>query len=171
MEVIRVCYMLLYFYMHFSELCVIASGHRSGGICSWGPLMTQSWGQAMETALPGGLSRAGEGGLGKALPCSFLTCPQRIGFLLDTWWQAQNVSKRDLGLISHNIDSTYYTASNSLLIYCLERLVFSERGGGGQIRNCFLSWAFFYADVCSWQSLLFFLCGCIRITHIIRFLS
>lgn len=130
-------------YTHFSELCMIAGGHRSGGIGRWGPLMPPPWGQATGTALPEGLSWSAEGGLGKSVPCSLLTCPQRIGFLLDTWWQAQNVSKRNLGLISHEMDSTYHAASNSPLIYCPRRLVFSERVGGGRSRNCFLSQDFF----------------------------
>lgn len=117
-----------------------------------------------------GLSWTAEEGLGKSLPCSFLTCPQRTGFLLDIWWQVQDVSRRDLGLISHETSSTYYTASDSLLIYCPRRLVFSGRTGG-KSRNCFSSQTSFIADVCSWHILLFFLCGCTRLTQIIIFRS
>lgn len=160
------------FLLHsFLQLSVIASGHRSDGICRWGPLMTQPWGQATGTALPGGFSRTREGGLGKSVPCSFLTCPQRTGFLLDTWWQVQNVSLRDLSLMPNETDGTCYTASNSPLIYCPIRRLFSERRGGGRIRSTFCPKTSFSTDVCSWHSLLFFLCGCIRITHMIIFLS
>lgn len=41
-----------------------------------------------------GLSWTSEGGLGKSVPCFFLTCPQRTGFLLDTSCQEQNVSQK-----------------------------------------------------------------------------
>lgn len=51
-------------YAGFSELCVIASGRRSCGICRWATLMTQPWGQATGTALPWALlawwGRAGQ---------------------------------------------------------------------------------------------------------------
>lgn len=141
------------------------------GICLSGPLMT-ALGAGHRDSLAWGALLVCWGGLGTSVSCSFLTCPERTGFLLDTWWQAQNVSKRNLGLISHEMDSTYYAASNSPLIYCPVWLVFSEGGGGGRSRNCFFCpKTSFTADVCSWHSLLFFLCGCIRITHIIIFLS
>lgn len=98
------------------------------------------WGQCLAWGIPW----TGGGGLGKTRRCSFLTCSQKTGLILDTWWQVQNVSKWDLGLISYEMDSTYYIASNSPLIYCPVRLVFSERGGGGKTRNCSLSQDFFY---------------------------
>lgn len=116
--------------------------------CQWPQIVEELWWLSLGVRPQGqpclGLSWTGDGGLGKSVPCSFLTCPQRTEFLLDTWWQAQNVSKSDLGLVSHEMDSTYDTASNLPLIYCPIWLVFFERGGGGNSRNCFWSQDFFY---------------------------
>lgn len=159
--------MLPYFYIHFSEFCVIANGHGSGGTCSWGPLMTQPWGQATQTASLEGHSWTVREAWVRLCLALFSRAPREQDF----YWTLSDrcrmwVKGTLLGLISHKMDSTYYTASNSPLIYCLVRLAFSERGEGGKIRNCS-----FTADVFSWHFLFFFLCGCIRIACIIMFLS
>lgn len=135
----------LTFYIHFSELCVIVSGHGSDGTCSWGPLMTQPWGQAAQTALLEGHSWMMREAWARLCPAFSWHSRREQNF----YWTLSDrcrmwVKGTLLGLISHKMDSTYYTASTSPLIYCLVRLAFSERGEGGKIRNCSLSQGFFY---------------------------
>lgn len=99
--------MLPYFYIHFSwvlcdcqqqwvrwDLQLRASDDSALGA---GHADSLAWGAFLD----------GEGGLSKALPCSFLTCPQRTGFLLDTQWQVQNVSKRDLAWFNISQDGQH----------------------------------------------------------------
>lgn len=99
------------------------------------------------------LSQPGQGGLAKLSSCSFQTCLQWTGSLLDAGWQVQDMSWRNSGLISQETDSAHYRACSSLLIYCPGRLLFSERAEGGRIRNRFLSQDFllqmFAAGTCS----------------------
>lgn len=85
---------LPYFYTGFSELCVIARGYRSeflshGSVLRAGHKPGHKPGQACP-----GLSGTGEGGFSKSVPCCFLTCLQKTGFLLDTSRQKQNVSQK-----------------------------------------------------------------------------
>lgn len=109
--------------MRASDGSTLGAGHRDS--LAWGALLV-CWGS-----------------LGQI--CALLSpdTPSENTVFIGTWWQVQNVSKRNLGLISHEMDSTYHATSNSPLIYCPRRLVFSERVGGGRSRNCFLSQDFF----------------------------